>query len=65
MKDKITGIIIGVCIAVTGFHVWFYYQIAKQTNINTDAIGQIISFINKNTAPQSATSDKQVTTPLK
>lgn len=47
MKNTITGIIIGVCVAVTGFHVWFYYSIAKQTTANSQTIAEIVTFINK------------------
>jgi hypothetical protein len=54
MKNTIIGIVIGVCVAVTGFHVWFYYNVAKQTATNTQAIAEIVTFINKGLEQQKA-----------
>lgn len=47
MKNLITGIVIGICVAITGFHVWFYYNVASQVQKNSAAIYQITDFINK------------------
>jgi len=53
IKQNVVGIILGLCIAITVFHVWFLYSISAQTGQNTAAIQQVVSFlneVNKNTA---------------
>ena len=46
MKQKIIYILIGIAIAVFGFHAYTIYQVRKQTIINTQNIQQIINFLN-------------------
>lgn len=47
MKNTIIGIIIGVCIAVTGFHIWFLISLSKRVSINSGSIVEIVNFINE------------------
>jgi cell division protein FtsB len=60
MKNTIMGLIIGICLAVTGFHVWFYYNLARQVSANTQTIAQVVTFINEGLkAQQGATPAKK------
>ncbi len=52
MKNTIIGAIIGVCVAVTVFHVWFYYKMSVQTQMNTQNIAEIVNFINSQIKPE-------------
>lgn len=45
IKQHITGIIIGACIATTAFHVWFLYGLSATTVQNTNNINEIIKII--------------------
>lgn len=59
MKTHLTyGVIIGILIAVVGFHGYEVYQIKKATIQNQTVINEIVAFLNKNSAPVEPTPAK-------
>jgi uncharacterized membrane protein YukC len=63
-KNIFIGIVIGICVAVTAFHVWFAYSLLSRTAVNEANIKSIVEFINKNTtsAPAPAATAPSETT---
>lgn len=51
LKQNLSGIILGICITVTFFHVWMVYKIQTVTIENSQNIVQIIEFLN-NSQPE-------------
>lgn len=45
LKQNIGGIIVGICIATTAFHVWFLYGLSTTVVQNTNNINDIIRVI--------------------
>lgn len=67
MKNTILGLIIGVCVTVTGFHVWFVYNINKQfvsvinqVSKNSSDIIQIANFLQGQTKTTSSTTQESI-----
>lgn len=54
MKDKIIGAIIGICVAVTAFHVYFLYSLYKQVSVQGNTLAQIVQFINQSVQNQNS-----------
>lgn len=46
-KEIITGFILGVCVAAVSFYAWHFYQLEKQVQTNTQAIQQVVGFLNE------------------
>lgn len=46
LKQNLSGIILGICITVTVFHVWMVYKIQTVTIENSQNIVQIVEFLN-------------------
>ena len=47
MKNTIIGIAVGIYVALLAFNIWFLIGLSNQTTRNTQAIGEVVNFINK------------------
>lgn len=48
MKNITFGFVLGICITVTAFHVYFYYQSAKRIAAVESGLVAVVNFINSN-----------------
>ncbi|MEK7555613.1 MAG: hypothetical protein AAB516_02225 [Patescibacteria group bacterium] len=56
-KQIIIAFILGIIVAVFGFHAYFVYQLREQVAKNTNDLVQIVNFLNQNTqTPQMPTN---------
>lgn len=51
-KQIIIAFILGIVVAVFGFHAYFVYQLRNQVAKNTGDLVQIVNFLNQKAQPQ-------------
>lgn len=47
-KDLITGIVIGICIAVVSLSVWYLFNLNRRVTTIETVNSQIVNFLNNN-----------------
>ena len=53
MKKIIAGIVLGICIGITGFTVYLFFQMNSTVGQDHSAITQVVSYLNQQIASQS------------
>jgi hypothetical protein len=57
----IISIVIGIIIAVTGYFIYTVINMRAQVNQNTQVLGQVVDFINKNIQAQTPAASAPIT----